>query len=164
MSEEYVSVKVYKPLTARPNLPILYINSQEQADEAPQSHLAESNQQFDVSKLRRIFLICGASFRGKFDAFSVRVPQELEANMMLGDAFVFCNCSKNQISVLQRQHDGFAQYFKRSDYGEFPWPNKKGIGAIEITPEDFKMLMEYPRLKLRLSGNSAPKVSIINGK
>jgi len=72
---------------------------------------------------------------------------------MLGDTFVFCSASRTQISILQWQGDGFAQYFKRSDYGGFPWPAKKTTCAIEISSEDLKLLLEHPKLLLRLSGN-----------
>jgi len=153
MSGEYTISDEIKSLPL--GLPILYINSQEIEMVAAGTSKHLSEQQFHVSALRRIFLVCGPSsnFRGKFDAFSVRIPHELENNMLAGDAFVFCNYLKNQISILQWHGDGFAQYFKRSDYGEFLWPKKKDVGAIEITSEDLKMLMEYPRLKLRLSGH-----------
>jgi len=146
----------------RQNLPIVYINPQEQvesaAPETRESCISEKNQEFDISKLKRIFIICTAlSFAGKFDAFAVRIPRALEENILIGDVFVFCNSIKTQISVLQWQGDGYAQYFKRSEYVRFPWPSRKEAGAVEITPDDLKMLLEYPRLMLRLSGVPTPR-------
>jgi hypothetical protein len=145
----------------RPNLPIVYLNSQEQKEsvmfETLESYSREETQRLDISSMKRIFIICGASkFSGKFDAFAVRVPRTLEANMTIGDAFVFCNLMRTQITVLQWQGDGFAQYFKRSDYEKFPWLMKRNVGAVEITSEDLKMLLEHPRLMLRLSGACTP--------
>jgi hypothetical protein len=149
------------PRSPRPDLPIAYMNQGEQtgstAEVLSQTHSSKEVQELDVSNLKRIFLVCTASkFSGKFDAFAVRVPRALEENILIGDAFVFCNSIKTQISVLQWQGDGFAQYFKRSDYGRFPWPTRKDVGAIEITQIDLKMLLEYPRLMLRLSGVYTP--------
>jgi len=150
------------PHNPSPDLPIEYINSQEQTDfgevEVLESNLQNESQGVDISQMKRIFLICAATkFSGKFDAFAVRVPRTLEENMQSGDAFVFCNSIRTQVSVLQWQGDGFAQYFKRSDYGPFPWPVKRRVSAVEITAEDLKMLLEYPRLMLRLSGVITPQ-------
>jgi len=113
--------------------------------------------------LRRIFLVCGATvFRGKYDHFSSLVPQALEMNMMNGDVFVFCNRHRTQISLLQWQGDGFALYFKRTEYIRFPWPLKRNAEVIEIAREDLKMLLEYPRLMLRLT--EAPASSVATSK
>jgi len=159
-------IKIETPQPTSPrnpssDLPVEYIN-QEQSEfvkvEILEPSVQNESRDIDISNLKRIFLICVASkFNGKFDAFAVRVPRVLEENMQLGDAFVFCNSIKTQVSVLQWQGDGFAQYFKRSDCGQFPWPAKKRVSAIEVTVEDLKMLLEYPRLMLRLSGVVTPK-------
>jgi len=162
---EHMSPSEDLSLALQSDLPIMYISPQRQTESAEAEthnpHLLEEVQQLDLSETKRVFLICGSSkFRGKFDSFAVRVPQALEMNIMIGDAFVFCNWSKTQVSVLQWQGDGFAQYFKRSDYGQFPWPIKRDAQAIEITAEDLKMLLEYPRLMLRLSGIYPSRISI----
>lgn len=148
------------PRNSRPDLPIVYITPRDQMESAAEriAYLSKETQELDISTLKRIFLICAASkFSGKFDAFAVRVPRVLEENVMIGDTFVFCNSIKTQISVLQWQGDGFAQYFKRSDYERFPWPENKDVGAVEITQDDLKMLLEYPRLMFRLSGAKVPE-------
>ena len=124
-------------------------------------HLPKRIQYIDWSNIKRIYLICGASnFQGKIDGFAGRVPHELEYELMNGDAFVFCNNIKTQISVLQWQGDGFAQYFKRSDYGQFPWPPRTNVHAVEITPKDLKMMLEYPRFLMRLSGKVTPRILV----
>jgi len=115
----------------------------------------------DDLSLNRIFVICGESnFQGKYDHFSGRVPQTAGLNLMNGDAFVFCNKAKSQVSILQWQGDGFALYFKRAEYGRFLWATGMPSQVIEITLEDLKMLLEYPRLMLRLSGVPTPSVII----
>jgi transposase len=161
---EHISTKENTSIDSQSDLPVIYTRPQEQKESAVEelhrSNFSEEIQQLDLSELKRVFLICGSSkFRGKFDSFSVRVPQALEMNIMIGDAFVFCNRTRTQVSVLQWQGDGFAQYFKRSDYGQFPWSAQRDAQAVEITPEDLKMLLEYPRLMLRLSGISMFRIS-----
>jgi len=69
---------------------------------------------------------------------------------------VFCDWSRTQICVLQWQGNGYAQYFKRSDYGQFPWQFKRVAQAIEVTSKELEVLLEYPKLMLRLSGNLQP--------
>ena len=125
-------------------------------------HLPQKAKQLDWSKLTRIHLICGASnFQGKFDSFAGRIPRILENDLMDGDAFAFCNCTKTQVCVLQWQGDGFAQYFKRSDYGQFPWPPKRDVQAVEITLKDLKTLIEYPRFVMRLLGMPTPRSLVL---
>ncbi|MCL1882178.1 MAG: IS66 family insertion sequence element accessory protein TnpB [Defluviitaleaceae bacterium] len=145
-------------IASKPDLPDVYFMHRKQAELAVtrmhKPHLQEESQEFDIREFKRTFLICGPlKFWGKYDSFLVRVPQVLEENIMLGDTFVFCSASRTQISILQWQCDGFAQYFKRSDYGGFPWPTKKTACAIEISSEDLRLLLEHPKLLLRLSGN-----------
>jgi len=149
---QYISTESQLDLPINSNDIIEFTSAQAVVD------LPKNIQHLDWSKITRIYLICGTSnFQGKFDSFAGRVPRILEDNLMDGDAFIFCNCIKTQISVLQWQGDGFAQYFKRSDYGQFPWPPKRDAHAVEITPKDLKMLLEYPRLMMRLSGKSTPR-------
>jgi len=151
--------------------PYIFINTQSGlvddsdniAEDTPTEniHLSKRIQYLDWSNIKRLYLICGASnFQGKIDGFAGRVPHELEYELMNGNAFVFCNNLKTQISVLQWQGDGFAQYFKRSDYGQFPWPPKTNAQAVEITPKDLKMMLEYPRFLMRLLGKSTPRVLV----
>lgn len=148
-------IRPIKEPAVRANLPIISIDSREQCETK-----VSEQQQFDTENANRIFLICGVSgFSGKFDAFSVRVPAELQTKMMIGDTFVFCNCSRNQISILHWHGGGFAQYFKRTDFGKFPWSVRNNVGAVEITAEDLRMLLEYPQFVLRLSGISTSKKS-----
>lgn len=136
------------------NLPVLSIKSL--SDTKPvllNPNALIATEMPDNLALQRVYIFAGTSkFHGKFDYFASLVPQSLEMDLMNGDAFVFCNRSKSQISILQWQGDGFALYFKRSDFGRFPWPHYTNAEVIEITSGDLKILLEYPRFYLRLSG------------
>jgi hypothetical protein len=145
---------------APPELPIIYRTSLTGSDiieESSSRDCIEEKKRLNVSELKRIFLICKPSvFQGKYDSFAGRIPKALENSIMQGDAFVFCDRAKLQISVLQWQGDGYALFFKRAEYGSYEWPVNKEAAAIEITSDDLKILLEYPRLMLRLSGVSTP--------
>jgi hypothetical protein len=77
--------------------------------------------------------------------------------MTAGDLFVFCNCSRHQISALQWQGDGFAIMFKRTEEERYPWPISAQVKVIEINHEDLERLLEFPQFVRRLSGLPAPK-------
>lgn len=146
------------------SLPVVYIET-EKYEEPIVTELYTTDlsnaKPLDLSELKRIFLVCETTvFQGRYDYFAGHVPHILEEDIMIGCAFVFCSRSKSQISILQWQGDGYALFFKRSEYGRFPWPINTGVQAIEITLEDLKMLMEYPRLMLRLSGRPTPSAII----
>lgn len=149
-------------LTAQAALPVLCIKSFNHPEPiiVDPDKLTHTNLPDDLS-LNRVFLVCGfPNFKGKFDHFAGRVPQMSGLNLMNGDAFAFCNRAKTQVSILQWQGDGFALYFKRAEYGNFSWSAAAPSQVIEITPDDLKMLLEYPRLLLRLSGVSTSRISV----
>lgn len=153
-STHHASEEAEPVLSAQPALPGLRVKSLNHPDPilADPDKLDYTSLPDDLS-LNRVFLICGfPNFKGKFDHFAGRVPQVSGLNLMNRDAFVFCNRAKTQISVLQWKGDGFALYFKRAEYGRFPWTSAAPSQVIEITAEDLKMLLGYPKLMLRLSG------------
>jgi len=110
------------------------------------------------AEIRRIFLLCGtARFNGKYDNFTSQIPQMLSYNLQTGDAFVFCNRSRHQLSVLQWQGDGFMLIFRRTEKERYPWPGFFELMAVEITRADLEILVEYPRFMRRLRGLPTPE-------
>ena len=102
---------------------------------------------------KRVFIVAGPSrFQGKYDQFASQVPVGAEEWMMNGDVFVFCNVRRTQLSILQWQEDGFALFFKRTEYDRYPWPDAENQELVEITPADLRLLLEIPLLLLRLQG------------
>jgi len=102
---------------------------------------------------RRVFLMPGPSkFQGKYDHFVGLIPLSAEDRVFSGDVFVFCNIQRTQLSVLQWQDDGFALFFKRTEFERYPWPFAVEQELIEITPSDLHFLLEIPRFMRRLYG------------
>lgn len=100
----------------------------------------------DFPEPRQIWLICGTTwFSGKIDHFAANVPSDLSERLMEGDGFVFCNKHRDLLSLLQWQGDGFALYYKRLEYGQYPWPKIwEGTRIVEISSEDFRLLLTFP--------------------
>lgn len=105
----------------------------------------------DFPEPKRIWLVCGATmFSGKIDHFASHIPPELSERLMAEDAFVFCNRRRDLLSLLQWQGDGFALYYKRLEYGQYPWPKiQKGKKIVEISPRDFGLLLVFPDFVMR---------------
>jgi transposase len=102
---------------------------------------------------KRVYLLTGQlPFQGKYDYFAGLLPQIAEEALWKGDAFVFCNRQRTQLSVLQWQEDGFALFFKRTEIGRFPWPVTREQKLVEISPVDLRLLLEIPRLIQRMQG------------
>lgn len=97
-----------------------------------------------IAKPERMWMVCGMTrFNGKIDHFAARIPETFKGQLICGEAFVFCNKKRNQLSILQWQGDGFALYFKRLEYGRYAWPVTTHLKIIEITVEEFRMMIAY---------------------
>lgn len=102
---------------------------------------------------KRVFLLVGPSnFQGKYNHFASLIPSMAADRIMEGDVFAFCSAQRTQLSVLQWQGDGFALYFKRTEFERYPWPYTPEAKLIEITPGDLRLLLEIPRLIQRMNG------------
>jgi len=102
---------------------------------------------------KRVFLLTGRSkFQGKYDHFVSLIPSGAEGALLNGDVFVFCNGQRTQLSVLQWQGDGFALFFKRTEFNQYPWPLTLERKLIEISVADLRLLLEIPGLTRRLYG------------
>lgn len=67
------------------------------------------------------------------------VQNELHFDPMSGDVFVFLGKRKNQIRLLQWDHDGFAMYIKKLEKGTFEWPTGE---HIHITSRQLTLLLQ----------------------
>lgn len=72
------------------------------------------------------------------------VTNELGANPLSGDVFVFIGKRGNQVRLLQWDRDGFALYIKKLEQGTFEWPEGE---AATLTSHQMTLLMEGVMLK-----------------
>ncbi len=72
------------------------------------------------------------------------VRNELGADPLSGDIFVFIGKRGNQVRLLQWDRDGFALYIKKLEEGTFEWP---GGRDISITSHQLTLLLEGVMLK-----------------
>ena len=72
------------------------------------------------------------------------VMNELGANPLSGDVFVFIGKRANQLRLLQWDRDGFALYIKKLERGTFEWP--QGDDPL-ITSHQMTLLIEGVLLK-----------------
>ena len=72
------------------------------------------------------------------------VRNELGADPLSGDVFVFIGKRGNQVRLLQWDRDGFALYIKKLEAGTFEWP--EGSDA-SITSHQLTLLLQGVMLK-----------------
>lgn len=67
------------------------------------------------------------------------VTNELGADPLSGDVFVFIGKRGNQVRLLQWDRDGFALYIKKLEQGTFEWPEGEDT---RLTSRQMSFLME----------------------
>ena len=72
------------------------------------------------------------------------VRNELGADPLSGDVFVFIGKRSNQIRFLQWDRDGFALYIKKLEQGTFEWP--QGDEPL-VTSHQMTLLLQGVMLK-----------------
>ena len=67
-----------------------------------------------------------------------------------GALFVFCNRARNRIKVLEWDGNGFWLYLKRLERRHFRWPEPSGDSTLQLTSEEFEVLISSARLTQKL--------------
>lgn len=79
--------------------------------------------------------------RKSFDTLAELVRQQLAADPLSGQLFVFRNQRADRIKLLYWDDDGFVIVYKRLEKGSFRFPQAAGAG-LEIRAADLQMLLD----------------------
>lgn len=90
----------------------------------------------------KIFVRPGVTdLRKAINGLAVIVQEELAADPLSGNLFLFCNRRRTHLKVLYWDRNGFWLLLKRLEKHHFPWPQGEH-DAREITAEQLGMLLE----------------------
>jgi len=90
----------------------------------------------------RIWLATQATdLRKSFDTLAELVRQQLQADPLSGQLFVFRNKRADRVKLLYWDEDGFVIIYKRLEEGTFRFPTAKEHG-VEIRATDLQMLLD----------------------
>lgn len=104
---------------------------------------------FALTGHHRFFLYRHAcDMRKGFDGLSGVVRNELDADSLSGDVFVFVNRSRTTMKLLVFESDGYLLYHKRLEAGRF-----QGFqGLSDNQTEDAAAKIDYQRLQFLIRG------------
>jgi len=90
----------------------------------------------------RIWLATRATdLRKSFDSLAELVRQQLAADPLSGQLFVFRNKRADRVKLLYWDEDGFVIIYKRLEAGTFRFPQADAAG-VEIRAADLQMLLD----------------------
>lgn len=90
----------------------------------------------------RIWLATGATdLRKSFDTLAEVVRQQLQADPLSGQLFVFRNKRADRIKLLYWDDDGFVIVYKRLEAGTFRFPPSEAA-SVTIRAADLQMLLD----------------------
>ena len=90
----------------------------------------------------RIWLATRATdLRKSFDSLAELVRQQLAAEPLSGQLFVFRNKRSDRVKLLYWDEDGFVIVYKRLEAGTFRFPDAEAAG-VEIRAADLQMLLD----------------------
>jgi transposase len=105
-----------------------------------------------ISNSCRYFLYRSpADMRFGIHSLAGLVQNELGADPMGGDVFIFMGKRLNQVRLLQWDRDGFAMYIKKLEQGTFEWPRMEGelISSHQLTLLLQGVMLDSVRLRKR---------------
>src|SRR5437879_12098023 len=92
----------------------------------------------------RIWLAAQATdLRKSFDSLAELVRQQLQADPLSGQMFVFRNKRSDRVKLLYWDEDGFVIVYKRLEEGTFRFPAASdGQGSVRLRAADLAMLLD----------------------
>jgi len=95
-----------------------------------------------MSLPKRIFLYSqSVDMRKGFDGLSGIVSQQMGADVLSGDAYVFVGRRRDRLKLLVWEASGFVLYYKRLEAGTFRLPNGKQL-SVELSSAELWALLE----------------------
>lgn len=95
-----------------------------------------------LSLPKRIFLYSqSVDMRKGFDGLSGIVVQQMRADVLSGDAYVFVGRRRDRLKLLVWESSGFVLYYKRLEAGTFRLPTGKQV-SVELSPTELWALLE----------------------
>ncbi|WKN44964.1 IS66 family insertion sequence element accessory protein TnpB [Tunicatimonas pelagia] len=95
-----------------------------------------------MSLAKRIFLYShSVDMRKGFDGLSGIVSQQMGADVLSGDAYVFVGRRKDRLKLLIWESSGFVLYYKRLEAGTFRLPAGKQA-AVALSSAELWALLE----------------------
>ena len=98
---------------------------------------------------RRILLVCGITHvsHGMENLLAV-IRYRLHADPLGGDLFVFCGTGHKTLVTLEWDGGGLRIAKRRSQRGTYPWPPRRLGPLMEISEEDYGLLLTYSPKKI----------------
>ena len=102
---------------------------------------------------QRILLVCGISHvsHGLENMLAV-IRYRLHVDPLGGDLFVFCGTGHKTLVTLEWDGGGLRVAKRRSQRGTYPWPPRRLGPLMEISEEEYLLLLSYSPKKI-LTGN-----------
>ncbi|MCE7793811.1 IS66 family insertion sequence element accessory protein TnpB [Salipaludibacillus sp. CUR1] len=91
----------------------------------------------------RVYLAQGSTdLRKSIDGLAAIVQESFQLDPFSPCLFVFCNRKRDKIKILHWEHNGFWLYYRRLEKGTFSWPEANPSSAKEISPRQFRWLLD----------------------
>jgi len=111
---------------------------------------------------KRVYLACGKTdMRKSINGLSAIVQGSFDHDPFDGSLFVFCNCRRDRVKILEWDGDGFWLYFKRLEKGHFRWPEPGAEATMTLTGEELDILLGGARIELKLRRNEVTERRVI---
>lgn len=97
----------------------------------------------DASRFKKVYLATGfTDLRRGIDGLAAIIRFQFQLDPYdKNTLFLFCGRRSDRIKALLWEGDGFLLLYKRLENGAFHWP-RSADEALEITPEQYRMLMQ----------------------
>ena len=91
---------------------------------------------------RSIYIVCeGVNIRKGIEQLSSIIQARLQMNPFDGSVYAFCSMKQDKIRYMFWDDSGFTVVSRRSEYGRYAWPSAKLGAILEISLQDFGLIL-----------------------